>query len=273
MKWKVTAALTLALSGMTGLVASAMSTQTTAFIKGGTEVGDNELPFVVDIEVKVVGGENWQHACGSSLIAPDTVITAAHCLVDPQTGQPYPQIQDYRLVFQRADRAMPAEIIVDSSAFSMLPHPSRDVGLILLSHDVEGVPTAELPEPNVTPAPGSVATVAGWGYTEDDVEPERMRRVDVPIIASDRCDVPYVDARSVMADVAFPRLCAGTAETGTGPGDSGGPLFRLNDQTGKYVILGTVSGGRVGYPDGYVNLADPELWDGFYPAWKRPGAK
>lgn len=262
MKQKTRTTLTLVMSALMGIAPTTMAAQMATLIKGGTDVNDGELAFIVDFEAQFKGEEAWQHACGGSLIAPDVVITAAHCLVSPEDGLPHEKVQDYRLVFQRTDRSLPANVVMSSAMLSTVLHPTRDVALLLLSRPVENAVTVELPELSITPTPGSLATVAGWGYTEDDAIPERMRQVEVPIVASDSCNSPYPDARYTVAK-AFPRLCAGAPGKGAAPGDSGGPLFRLESKSGKYVILGTVSGGRPGYPDGYVNLADPELWDGF----------
>ena len=84
-------------------------------------------------------------------------------------------------------------------------------------------------------------------------------RVELPIVAPELCDVRYEQHSKQQGE--FPRLCAGSPGKGSRAGDSGGPLFTRDPQSGGFVLRGIVSGGRPGYPGGYVNLADPDLWE------------
>lgn len=228
------------------------------FVDGGRPVPDGELPFLVDIEVRSLGSQAWLHGCGASMIADDLVISAAHCFFNPQTGLPHEGVE-WRLVFDRTDRSQPADQAVEGAGFSMVAHPRRDVVFIRLHAAREGAATARLPPVGVTPPAGLVATLAGWGFTENEVIPDRLHSVELPIVAPELCDVPYEHHSKQQGE--FPRLCAGSPGKGSRAGDSGGPLFTRDPQSGAFVLRGIVSGGRPGYPGGYVNLADPDLWE------------
>lgn len=227
-------------------------------VDGGSPVQEGALPFLVDIEGRWAGEAEWFHVCGASLIAEDLVVSAAHCFFDPSTGLPHDGVE-WRLVFDRTDRTLPAEHVAEHAEFTVERHPDKDFVVILLAEQRKGATVARLPPLGITPPAGMIATLAGWGYTEGDMPSDQLLKVDVPIIASDRCDVPYDEARRLQLP-AFPRLCAGEPGKGSRAGDSGGPLFTRDAATGDFILRGIVSGGRPGLPDGYVNLADPALW-------------
>lgn len=227
-------------------------------VEGGTGVEPGELPFMIEIEGRLSSTAEWEHLCGATLIQPGVVMTAAHCIVDPPTGEPYPGLES-RLVFGRVDRAEAPERIVHQTRYQPVIHSLRDLAVLILDHDIEDVPVVHLPAAGVFPVPGSKAMLAGWGYTEQDVLPGHLRRATVDIIDPARCNTPHRPAS--VADV--PRLCTWSPDAGARSGDSGGPLLQRAEDGRGYLQVGVVSGGRVGYPNAYVNLAEPALWDGF----------
>ena len=50
----------------------------TSRIVGGSQAESNEFPWQVSLQYR--SGFSWYHFCGGSLIAPNWILTAAHCL-------------------------------------------------------------------------------------------------------------------------------------------------------------------------------------------------
>ena len=52
-------------------------------IVGGRPAKDGEFPWQVSIQVKNQSGSgNYIHSCGGIILSENTILTAAHCLVD-----------------------------------------------------------------------------------------------------------------------------------------------------------------------------------------------
>ncbi|GAA3867154.1 serine protease [Saccharothrix violaceirubra] len=186
--------------------------------------------------------------CGGALIAPDKVVTAAHCTVE-RTALATLDRQRITVVAGRPDLDQPVghEVEVASS----WRHPDfrsvaegDDVAILTLAH----------PLPYRTIAVGAAytgpATVHGWGRTGELAPASRvLRAVDVPVLDDGTCR----KADSVHNPAKM--LCAGYPEGGKDAceGDSGGPIV----QDGA--LIGVVSYGRgcarPGEPGVYTRLA------------------
>lgn len=201
--------------------------------------------------------------CGGALTSPSTVITAAHCLVDPGTGRPI-DIASFAVGIG-TDLASPTLRVIDVAGYTMHPrHRARgatyDVAVVTLATPVADVPTIGVQRPtDPALAPGSPARVAGWGNTRASGSsyPTTLMVGKVEVFPPNACGGgdPFA-VGSVIFDgyekgQANPRtmVCAAGVADGTRivdacQGDSGSPLISVDAQGRPLRLIGVVSWGQ-----------------------------
>lgn len=221
-------------------------------VVNGFDLDIEEAPYQVSIQYN--GGP---HFCGGSLISPDVVLTAAHCVEDdprPGTIIIYAGSSDRLVGGQRR------------AAKNIIYHENydpkeifNDVALIRLRRPFEysdKIQPATLSSSD--PAPGSIGLASGWGkLDENDPDekpaPRHLQGVELDIISLEDCRRAYGSAA-----IQDSNLCAYTPDKDTCQGDSGGPL----DVDG--ILVGVVSWGagcaQRGAPGVYASVAAYSDW-------------
>jgi len=233
------------------------------YIFGGQEAEPGSFPWMVsfvDIDKRHPNSPPYS-ICGGTLITPRHVLTAAHCFegVDPsdwKTGA-----LDVRLgLLDIRDDENPlatARIVnVTIHEDYKFPAPGKampinDIAIVTLNKDIplgrrSGVNVACLPREEGVIRPNRTAVVAGWGTTSQATRGTKteavLRFAYVKEFSRSVCQAKWQIKYGSAVVITDDMLCAGSPESDTCGGDSGGPLMWLNEDY-KYVVAGIVSFG------------------------------
>ena len=212
-------------------------------IIGGTEATSLRYPYTVAL---TSGGANF--FCGGSLIAPDMVLTAAHCL-----GGSYSVAVGRHSL--SSDDGEEIEVVQE------IPHPDyststdeNDFALLKLGRSVSVITAEGIVRINGDasyPAAGEVARSMRWGdVAQDDQKTETsdvLMEVDVPVISNEECraaegkDGSYSD--SYQNYIFDSMICTFEPGQDACQGDSGGPLIIPGEDASTDVLVGVTSWG------------------------------
>jgi secreted trypsin-like serine protease len=221
---------------------------------GEQTVAPGARPWHVALVSAFFSDAFWGYLCGGALIAPEWVVTAAHCVQDEGSGEVMASSTLEILVGATALNTTDGQRVAVSW---VIPYPNfldsrdDDIALIQLAQPVtlgRLVQTIAPLNPTETGliTPGTVAAVTGWGsqWLWGFLGSDQLRQVDVPIVSNSACQAAYDD---VGLTITGKMLCAGADGLDACYGDSGGPLAVADGSGDGYKLAGIVS---FGHPDG-----------------------
>ncbi|MFF4320776.1 S1 family peptidase [Streptomyces sp. NPDC001568] len=244
-------ALAGALTLVTGAAAASL-TQTPraaadSVVIGGKPVTSGDNPWVVALASRDrFGGTRDGQFCGGVVVAPTTVVTAAHCLGSQVLGGPVASVADFRVITGRTElrAADGREIAVRAARVNPAYDPASNAGDLAVLELAEAVPADHvLPMAGAGDRaydPGTGATVYGWGDTSGFGDyAHGLRAAPVTVLDDDTCRRAYPGDRDGQYR-ADSMVCAGHPDGGKDAcqGDSGGPLVARGR------LIGLVSWGR-----------------------------
>jgi len=237
----------------------------TEMIVGGQPAAQGKYPWQVRLYDSM---DDKIGFCGGSIIAPQWVLTAAHCLLDTDSV-----VVGYGSVDRTETKKIKSAKVIVHPAY--LEGAKADVALVKLSEPIANAPAVTLVNAGGAErlvSPGAKVTVTGWGaiwdfpafnnamevmagrrtlserrlLSDEELQaPRKLHEVDIEVIDPTECKAVYNALQVPAFTIGDTEICA------TGPrggkdscfGDSGGPLVVPADVPRGYVQVGIVSWG------------------------------
>ncbi|CAN2391719.1 Transmembrane protease, partial [Pristimantis euphronides] len=191
---------------------------TSSRIVGGTPARIGDWPWQVSLQIK------QSHVCGGSIITPEWIVTAAHCVYGS-----YSNTRQWTVYAGSTRKSSGQAFFVER----IISHPmyntdtkDYDIALMKLRTTLSfgmNIKPVCLPNAGMPWTDAQICWVSGWGNTyQGGTTSSVLMAARIPLIRSSLCNAPSVYNGAITSNM----ICAGylTGGTDTCQGDSGGPL-------------------------------------------------
>lgn len=269
--------------GLRGLTPQRIAQETCSTrIVGGDCTSQSKWPWQVALYFRNADGSSY-FRCGGSLVAPNRVLTAAHCFGGDAGGR-----AENWTVADNIDKLNFGGVpdgAASSAVTRVIVHEryqpttqENDIAMLVLASPLSAATIDVQTSADPALEAGREATVTGWGYTrwvvqkKDDkghsafydgetqnlVKPAEflspdLREAVIPLVDLNECEREYQPLNKGVVDAR--NLCAGLKQGGRDScqGDSGGPLMAQNG-AGQWRQIGVVSWGQDCARPGYAGI-------------------
>jgi secreted trypsin-like serine protease len=189
-------------------VAGLATAQEQSQIANGQNVPNGTYPWAVSLHTSATpsNANTW---CSGSHVAPEFVLTAAHCFDADLNGVISVSENSANELWASLNRTLISDTskgqVIQGQAVFL--NPANDIALLRLA-SASSAPIVQL-DPRV-PANNTNVTTAGWGFfTTTNTLPDNMQRGFFRVVQPDGLDLLYINRNNE-------EMCGG---------DSGGPVF------------------------------------------------
>ncbi|XP_076469491.1 fibrinolytic enzyme, isozyme C-like [Babylonia areolata] len=232
-------------------------------IVNGVEVEPNSWPWQLSLQL------DNSHICGAVVLNENFALTAAHCVDFNYASSRFSVVcgaHDLRST-ENTQVSVAADIRKhESYSGSALGFPN-DIAVIRLSTPFVLGPTCQpstLPPDNSNDYANLPSTITGWGRISGGGRPANvLKHAPIQTLSHSQCRQKY---GIFFNPIRTTHICVfdSTGRHGACNGDSGGPLFTPDPNTGKVTVTGLTSFGRAGcdtsYPSVYTRVSSYLSW-------------
>ncbi|WP_329123974.1 S1 family peptidase [Streptomyces sp. NBC_01465] len=258
----LTGVLALIAAGAAAPLAAPVPAAADGVVIGGTPAHAADNPWVVAVSSRDrFGGTRAGQFCGGVVVAPDKVVTAAHCLSTEVLGVPLSEVHDLKVIAGRDElKGAGGEEIPVSAAWADPEYNpltnADDLAVLTLSRALPAAYTLPVAAPeDIADLPGTGAAVYGWGDTTGTgTYAGELRSTRVQVLPDAMCEEAYPGTADGTYEAAS-MLCAGDPQGGHDAcqGDSGGPLVAHGRLIG--LVSWGVGCGQAASPGVYTRIS------------------